>query len=43
MGIWKRIGTPKKAKGTLKKIVKEEIDDKRNDGLAKRRKGKGKK
>lgn len=43
MGIWKRIGTPKQAKGTLKKIIKEEIDNPRNDELAKKRKGKGKK
>lgn len=37
MRLRKAIGTPGKAKATLKKIVKEEIDDKRNDRVAQQR------
>jgi hypothetical protein len=42
MGIRKLIGTPKQAKSTFKKLLKEEVDDKRaKDELARRRQQRG--
>lgn len=37
MGLRKLLGTPKQAKSTFKKIVKEEVDDRRNDRIAQQR------
>jgi hypothetical protein len=37
MSWLKKVGTPKQAKKTFGKIVKEEIDDKRNDRVAQQR------